>query len=65
VQDGGSLLLLLWLGCGLIGLIRILSKGYFTCGCILWLLFGWSVVTLAIALGPVTLLVSMLLQENE
>jgi hypothetical protein len=65
MQDGGSLLLLLWLGCGLIGLIRILSKGYFTCGCILWLLFGWSVVTPAIALGPVTLLVSILLQENE
>ena len=65
MDDGSVMLALLWLGCGLVGLIRILSKGYFTCGCLLWLLFGWSVVTVTIALGPITLLVSVLLPENE
>jgi hypothetical protein len=65
MADGGTILIVLWLGCGLIGLLHILSKGYFTCGCILWLILGWSVVTVAVALGPVTLLISFLLPENR
>jgi hypothetical protein len=47
-----------WLWQGVKGVLLLFAKGYFACGCILWLLLGWQVLTIAVLLGLITLAIA-------
>jgi hypothetical protein len=56
------LFLILWLGCGVLAVTTFVKKGYG--GCLLWLLFGWNLVPLIVALGPISWLIAATAPQN-
>lgn len=61
---------LAWIGSGIWGMIRIVQKGYlggltWGIGCLLFILFGWWAIPIALCLGPVWLGIAAILEPKK
>ncbi len=52
---------LIWLALGVGALLLLIKKGYLAIGCLFLLIFGWNLIPLIIAAGPVSWLIVRIL----